>query len=109
MAYSSTRSCLLAALAFSHLLAATSTSAVGATASTTTNTNTSGVRAMLSRVLNPGVASGFKLVVDAAECPDSAAACGTVADSEDGVVLTANSLSSLGFVAGKYLERYAEV
>ena len=55
--------------------------AAAATAGTTAGTSptTTGIAAMLGRVLNPTVAANFKLVLsDPAQCPAKAAACGSV-------------------------------
>ena len=53
--------------------------AAAAAATAGTTPTTTGIAAMLGRVLNPTVAANFKLVLsDPAQCPAKAAACGSV-------------------------------
>ena len=55
--------------------------------------DTSGISAMLGRVLNPAVAKNIKLTrIDPSACPDAMVACGAVADGRDGTLLLTGRL-----------------
>lgn len=97
---------------------------VAAAAGSSDPAGTAGIMAMLGRVLNPEVATSFTLRLQPCDAVPAAAPgreadpseqqldlappqCGTIRDGPGHtVVLSGNSVSSIGFVAGKYLERH---